>query len=304
MVTRVQQSPRYSAHWVETLSVTTSGSVLFGDDVGILGRWSLSDNALTEVEVEGFETGLSVVLEYTPDELLVGGRNGLALIGTDGQIRRRLEQSGPVFIAAWAGPERLLIASADEQLRLLHTETGATLDEIWAGERTSGIEAIPGTRSYAVTTSCQGGSRLFWIDVVDDRIRIGDRPELQWVGDHLSAPGIDVRGRYVGCASHRFEIFETSTGRRRARIEPSGRAVWGPFAFADGPLVEKSWSRAMACGSGLACSSPKGTIYWVDPAGNGRPVALADIEGGATNIGGDGKGRLVAAGRDGRLHLF
>ena len=290
---------------IETLAFGSRG-VLFGDDAGVVGHWRFEDDGLDEFELEGFSSALSAVFERTAEDWLVAGGEGLAFVRPDGALRLAVKDVGPVFAAALVDETRVLVATSDEQISLVDAEAGRTLDQVSGGERVSGLAQDPKRPGvFAVAVSNQGGSRIRWLQVETDTLRSFEAPDLRWSGDHLSAPAFDASGTRLGCAEHRFEVFDVESGHKQASVDARGRSSRGFVPGTDGPLVERYWSAAAPFGQGLACATPNGDLVWLDRSRGAQPRSLGPVEGGVTTVGGDGAGqRLVAAGRDGKLHLF
>ena len=102
---------RRAAHYatrITTLSVGPDGTVWAGDDAGVVLRWRAPIDgpgvpSIEELDDFGFEAELHAVLALEDGTIVAGGTEGLAVLESNGGLRRRFDLP-VVHAAAPAGP--------------------------------------------------------------------------------------------------------------------------------------------------------------------------------------------------------
>ncbi len=296
MIEPVARTPHYATRILD-LAVASRETVLFVDDAGVVGVWSVSAQEVRELELD-FERELFTVAALPGGGIVFGGVEGLGVVSAEGQLRAKVELPQVQAVAPLDG-DNVLVASSDARLRWLRLSDGAVLHEVPVGERNHGIvprPKDPGT--FAVGASNQGGSRLLFVRA-QAGLELLEQPRLTFSADELSRPAFDPTGALVAVASHDLEVFEVDGGRRLGGIGPRGASARG--FLGERFLVEERWGPAVSFGNLIACASPRdGQVLLVDPS-TVRRAGRIEVQAEAIASGGS---TMVVATTDGQLQLF
>ena len=168
------------------------GRLAVADDLGGVRIWTFrgDGSGSKNIAPETLE-GILYDVAWLPsrEAVAVVGKAGLFVFGTDAEVRVELPQRDLQTLAV-VDENRVLVAGADQKLRLLHLPDGRPLGAVPCGERNSGICRRPGgaASTFAVAACFQAGSQLCWAELHGEGLVPGKGAEMRWTGDFVGPP--------------------------------------------------------------------------------------------------------------------